>query len=69
MLAWALRHRDWSEFLGQLVRLLGAATKTPLGLIPAGNTGGANISPFKRLPIPEDLARTIQRAKADTPSR
>jgi len=36
---------------GQVVRLVGAFTKTAIGLVPIGNTGGANISPFKSLPV------------------
>jgi pimeloyl-ACP methyl ester carboxylesterase len=45
-----------------LIRVLGAATKTPLGLIPLGNTGGADVGPFQRLPITETLAPLIQAA-------
>ncbi|WP_288389267.1 DUF3703 domain-containing protein, partial [uncultured Alteromonas sp.] len=33
------------------IRIVGAATKTAIGLVPKGNTGGTDISPFKRLPI------------------
>jgi pimeloyl-ACP methyl ester carboxylesterase len=62
MLAWGLRYGDPREVQGQMVRILGAATKTPLGLIPAGNTGGADVSPFKRLPVPMSLAAVIQAA-------
>jgi hypothetical protein len=63
MFAWAMRHRIWKEARGQALRIVGAATKTALGWVPTGNTGGANISPFKALPIPPDLAQTIERAK------
>lgn len=55
MLAWGLRNRSAPEVLGQVLRLAGAATKTAIGLVPRGNTGGANISPFKSLPVPPDL--------------
>ncbi len=51
MLLWAIRQRDFRECIGQIVRIVGAATKTAIGLVPAGNTGGSNISPFKKLPI------------------
>jgi len=57
MLGW--RQRDISELLGQLLRIAGAATKTGFGLVPVGNTGGANISPFKRLPVDTELAAII----------
>ena len=56
MLRWAMRHRDWPEFLGQIPRILGAAVLTAFGLVPRGNTGGTNVSAFRSLPIPEDLA-------------
>ena len=65
MLLWALRHRRARETWGQLMRIVGAATKTVFW-IPVGNTGGADISPFKRLPIAPDLARVIRRARRGT---
>jgi hypothetical protein len=63
MLVWAWRYRSAKEFLEQLLRIVGAATKTAAGLVPEGNTGGANISPFKRLPVEPELAALIERAK------
>lgn len=63
MLVWGVRQRSAREVLGQLLRIAGAATKTAIGWVPAGNTGGANVSPIRSLPIPEDLRRTIDRAR------
>lgn len=63
MLRWALRRRHWREVTGQLLRLLGAATKTAFGLVPVGNTGGANVAVFKRMPIPPDLQAEIDAAR------
>lgn len=63
MLRWSLRHRVWAEARGQLLRIVGAATKTALGWVPTGNTGGSNVSPFKPLPVPDDLATMISRAR------
>ncbi|MEP1383369.1 MAG: DUF3703 domain-containing protein [Paraglaciecola sp.] len=63
MLIWALRTADTKEFVGQLLRIVGAISKTCLGLVPIGNTGGANISPFKTLPVSEKLASKIKQAK------
>jgi hypothetical protein len=63
MLVWAWRERRAKEFFGQVFRIGGAATKTAIGLVPEGNTGGANVSPFKRLPVPPDLAAVISSAK------
>src|SRR5688572_11019359 len=62
MLLWAWRHRDGREFFGQMYRLAGAATKTFIGLVPTGNTGGANVSPVKPMPIDPELEAIIRRA-------
>ncbi|MBK6529858.1 MAG: DUF3703 domain-containing protein [Deltaproteobacteria bacterium] len=64
MLLWGLRRRDVRECLGQVVRLCGAATKTAFGLVPHGNTGGANVSPIAPMPIPPDLDARIREARA-----
>ncbi|WP_309645301.1 alpha/beta fold hydrolase [Phenylobacterium sp.] len=56
MLRWSLRWRDLREARGQVLRIVGAASKTAFGLVPVGNTGGANVSPFRSLPVPRDLA-------------
>lgn len=63
MLRWAVAQRDRRELFGQLLRLIGAATKTFVGLIPEGNTGGAKVSPLRHMPIPRDLARVIAAAR------
>ena len=60
MLRWAVRQRDVTEIAGQILRLAAAATITGLGLVPSGNTGGANVSPFRRMPIPSDLAPLLR---------
>jgi hypothetical protein len=67
MLKVGWKRRDLREICGQVFRILGASTKTPLGIYPPGNTGGANISPFKPLPVPKDLAAKIERARNDAP--
>lgn len=51
MLKYGLRQRDFKEVSGQIFRIIGALTKTAIGLLPEGNTGGANVSPFKPMPI------------------
>ena len=67
MLGWAWRHRNRREFAGQLLRIVGAATKTALGLVPTGNTGGSDVSPLRRMPIPADLRRAIDAARKRRP--
>lgn len=59
-----LRRRDLREIWGQIVRIVGAATKTPLGIYPKGNTGGANVWFFKPLPVPADLQSILDGSEA-----
>lgn len=63
MLIWGIRNRAPKEIIGQVMRIIGAATKTAVGLVPKGNTGGANVSPFKKMPVPEELELLIIKAK------
>ncbi len=63
MLRWALRQRDRREAFGQAWRLLGAATKTWLGWLPHGNTGGARVSGLRPMPVAPDLQRLIDAAR------
>lgn len=63
MLLWAVRHRIPREALGQVLRIVGAATKTALGWVPMGNTGGSNVSPFRPMPIPSDLKKVLEDAQ------
>lgn len=63
MFAWGVRQHHGKEILGQALRIAGAASKTALGLIPHGNTGGANVSPFRPMPVPQDLAGIIAAAR------
>lgn len=66
MLLWGIRQRSIKEVIGQLFRILGAATKTAIGLVPQGNTGGSNVSPFQRMPIQPRLAKIIDHAKSQS---
>ncbi|GAA4360683.1 DUF3703 domain-containing protein [Kangiella marina] len=49
-----LRTINLKEILGQMIRIIGSAGSL-FGKYPVGNTGGANVSPFKAMPIPDDL--------------
>ena len=64
MLVWAIRSRSLRECFGQAFRIVGAVTKTAFGLVPMGNTGGSNVSPFKPMPVPPELAVKIQEASS-----
>jgi len=50
--------RDWREITGQLGRIVAATLLSRLW-VPTGNTGGANVSAFKRMPVPEDLRHIL----------
>jgi len=63
MFVWAVRNRKLKELLGQAFRITGAATKTAFGLVPTGNTGGANVSPFKVMPVKREYQEIIDKAK------
>lgn len=65
MLKWGFRQSKMREIIGQIMRVIGAATKTAIGLVPKGNTGGSNVSPFKVMPINERLDEIIANAKSN----
>ena len=60
--AWMLRvgwaRRDAREVLGQATRLVAAALMSKVW-VPLGNTGGADVSALRPMPVPEDLARLL----------
>ena len=55
----ALRRRDRDELIGQLFRTIVAAPGSMTGKYPVGNTGGADVSAFAPMPIPEDLQQLL----------
>jgi len=63
MLKIGWRQRNAREVIGQLLRIVGAFTKTPFGIYPTGNTGSANVWFFKPMPVPNDLEKIINQAK------
>ena len=63
MLMWGIRRHDLREVEGHIVRVIGASTKTWLGLVPHGNTGGSNVSAFKSMAVADDLAGLIAAAR------
>lgn len=65
MLRIGWKKRDWREILGQLFRIVGASTKTSFGIYPRGNTGGANVSPFKPMPVPAELNIILEDTEAE----
>jgi hypothetical protein len=55
MLAAAVRRRDGHEMAGQLLRLVLAVPGSVSGRYPVGNTGGADVSAFSPMAVPDDL--------------
>jgi hypothetical protein len=64
MLGCAVRQRNAHEAAGQLFRLLVAAPGSWTGRYPVGNTGGSDVSAFRPMPIPDDLAALLEGADA-----
>lgn len=50
---------DWREVMGQLMRIALVPVGHLVGRLPIGNTGGANVSAFKPMPIAPELERLI----------
>lgn len=55
MLRIGWRRRDAREIAGQLLRVVATLPGWLSGWVPKGNTGGANVSALKPMPIPADL--------------
>lgn len=55
MLGAALRSWDSHEAVGQVLRLLLAVPGSLSGRYPVGNTGGADVSAFQPMAVPDDL--------------
>lgn len=52
--------RDWREVFGQLSRIVAAAVFSRIW-VPIGNTGRANVSAMKPMPIPDDLRDLLEK--------
>lgn len=56
MLQIAFLRRDLREVWGQLLRMVATVPGFLSGWVPKGNSGGANVSAFKSMTVPADLA-------------
>ncbi|HSH92178.1 MAG TPA: DUF3703 domain-containing protein [Ramlibacter sp.] len=63
MFRFALRNRLTGEAVGQAWRIVAASLFTAAGLVPEGNTGGSDVSGFRRMPLPQDLDAVIVAAR------
>lgn len=62
MLAIGWQRRDGREVTGQLARIVAALLFSRIW-VPDGNTGGANVSALKPLPIPGDLDAILKASR------
>jgi len=62
MLSFGIKLKKVGEIIGQLPRLIFGGVKSFVGTIPTGNTGGANVSALKPLPIPADIMQMFAQA-------
>ncbi len=60
MLGAAVRKRDGREIVGQIFRLIVAGPGSLTGRYPVGNTGGADVSAFRPMTIPDDLRAVLE---------
>jgi hypothetical protein len=63
MLTYGFRRRAPREIGGQLLRLVVAGPGSWTGRYPVGNTGGADVSAFQPMPIPEDLRPILEQER------
>ena len=56
--------RDAREVIGQMTRIVAALLFSRLW-VPIGNTGGANVSAFRPMPVPEDLDAMLRSVDTD----
>jgi hypothetical protein len=59
MLAVELRRGRLIAAFGQVVRIVLGILGSAAGVVPVGNTGGTDISMFKRMPIEPELQKII----------
>lgn len=61
-----IRRRQPIAAFGQVVRLVLGILGSAVGKVPVGNTGGSNVSMFKRMPIAPELQDIIDRSTTGT---
>ena len=60
MLKIGFGRKDIREIFGQIIRMIAVFPASLFGWVPVGNTGGANVSALKPMPIPHDLALFLE---------
>lgn len=59
MLKLGLRIQDKREVVGQIIRLVAVIPGFVFGWVPVGNTGAAEVSALKPMPLSEDLKSVL----------
>lgn len=59
MLKFGVKIKNTQEIIGQIPRLIFGGVKSFINTIPIGNTGGANVSALKPLPIRPELQEIL----------
>ena len=59
MLGVECRRKRVMAALGQVVRIVLGMLGSAIGVVPVGNTGGSDVSMFKRMPIEAELQKII----------
>lgn len=62
MLRVGLRRGDFREIRGQVLRMAASIVFSRVW-VPEGNTGGANVSPVKPMPLPADLRQILEESR------
>jgi Protein of unknown function (DUF3703) len=62
----ALLRGEVSAAVGQAIRIVLGAIGSALGRVPVGNTGGSNVSMFRRMEIAPELAAAMQDDRPST---
>ena len=65
MLTVEFRRGRVMAFFGQLIRIVLGVLGSAVGVVPVGNTGGTDISMFKRMPIEPELQNIIDGVPPD----
>lgn len=60
MLRLAIESRDYSEILGQIIRIPLGLVGSAIGFVPIGNNGRSAVGMFKSMNIPEELRKYLE---------
>ncbi|MGB0937060.1 MAG: DUF3703 domain-containing protein [Colwellia sp.] len=60
MLKIGIKTKCYREISGQIMRIIASIIFSKIW-VPLGNPGGANVSPIKPMPIPNDLKKILDR--------